>query len=274
MATYAIGDLQGCAREFETLLDKLQFSGRDKLWLLGDLINRGPDSLRVLRMVHDLHDQCEVVLGNHDLHFLAIYFGGHSAGSSDTFEALLAAPDVDTLAHWLRRQKLLHYDKTSKTTMVHAGIPPQWSVRQARHFAGEVEAVIGGDKSINGIGYVDYFAGMYGNKPALWSSDLTGLERLRVITNYLTRMRMIEVTGALDFAHKGSLLDAPANLIPWYDLTSAKLKKGRLLFGHWAAIDGVTGYENVIALDTGCVWGRKLTALCLETGELIHQDAL
>jgi bis(5'-nucleosyl)-tetraphosphatase (symmetrical) len=255
-------------------LNKLQFSGRDRLWLLGDLINRGPDSLGVLRIVRDLHDQCEIILGNHDLHFLAIYFGGHNAGSADTFDDLLAAPDVDELAHWLRRQKLLHYDKESKTTMVHAGIPPQWSLRQALRLAGEVEAVIGGDKPVNGIGYVEYFTQMYGNKPALWSSSLTGMDRLRVVTNYLTRMRMIDASGSLDFAHKGSLLDVPADLIAWYDLTSAKLKTGRLLFGHWAAIDGVTGYDNVIALDTGCVWGRKLTALCLETGELFHQEAL
>lgn len=274
MATYAIGDLQGCAAEFHALLAKLNFTKQDRLWLLGDLVNRGPDSLEVLRCVHDMRQQCEIVLGNHDLHFLAILFGGHGPGPSDTFNELLAAPDVERLAHWLRRQKLLHCDKSLKMTMVHAGIPPQWSMREAQDLASEVEEVIGSNKPINGIDYIEYFTHMYGNEPNYWGPKLDGLDRLRVITNFLTRMRMIDADGALDFAHKGSLRDAPEHLTPWYDLTAKRWKKGKLLFGHWAALDGVTGHADMIALDTGCIWGRKLTALCLETNELTSQDAL
>ena len=242
--------------------------------MLGDLVNRGPDSLEVLRTVYGMRKQCAIVLGNHDLHFVAIFFGGHSPGSSDTFDELLAAPDVEKLAQWLRRQKLLHRDKSLKMTMVHAGIPPQWSVREAQHLASEVEKVISGNKPVNGIDHFEYFTHMYGNKPNNWRPDLDGLDRLKVITNFLTRMRMIDAEGALDFAHKGSLSDAPDHLTPWYDLTVKQWKKGKLLFGHWAALDGVTGHADMIALDTGCVWGRKLTAFCLETNELTRQDAL
>jgi bis(5'-nucleosyl)-tetraphosphatase (symmetrical) len=274
MATYAIGDLQGCAREFEALLRQVGFSKKDELWLLGDLVNRGPDSLAVLRRVRDMGDRCEVILGNHDLHLLAIVFGGHKPSSSDTFDELLDAPDLDELAHWLRAQKMVHRDAERKFTMVHAGIPPQWSLGQAQALAHEVESVIGGDGPADGIGYVEFFESMYGNKPAHWSSDLTGIDRLKSITNYLTRMRLLDDKGSLDFSHKGALRDAPPELTPWYDLAAPLLGDETLLFGHWAALDGVTGHDNVRALDTGCVWGRKLTALCLESGVVTQQDAL
>ena len=272
MATYAFGDLQGCLREFDALLERVAFGAQDELWLVGDLINRGPDSLGTLRRVYKLRKQCRIVLGNHDLHFLAIYFGGHNPGRSDTFNQLLAAPDVDKLAHWLRVQPLLHRDRKQGHVMVHAGIPHIWSIKQAYKLAGEVHRVLRGQNPQ--IGYKKFFRAMYGNQPDLWNERLTGLDRVRLITNYLTRLRLVRPDGRMDFQYKGALDDAPPGLLPWYEPRRCKPYKGRILFGHWAALDGETSNKNVIALDTGCVWGRNLTAMCLETGERYVQKAL
>lgn len=266
MATYAIGDLQGCDTEFEALLSKLNFSQDDKLWLLGDLVNRGPASLNVLRRVMAMQDQCTIVLGNHDLHFLAIYFGGHSPGRSDTLDDLLAAPEVAQLAHWLRRQKLLHYDSQMRYVMAHAGVPHIWSIAQAQQRAQEVERVIAGRDS--DLSYVEFFEKMYGNEPDCWDEALEGMPRYRVITNYLTRMRLMRGTGTMEFAHKGALSDAPAGWKPWFVHYPKDVERPTILFGHWAALDGETGRGDIRGLDTGCVWGRKLTALNLETGVL------
>lgn len=264
MSTFAIGDLQGCDREFVALLERLAFSADDQLWLLGDLVNRGPDSLAVLRRVKSMGEQCKVVLGNHDLHFLAAYFGGHAVGRSDTFEELLAAPDVEELAHWLRRQKLLHIDTNLGWVMVHAGIPHVWSVAQAQARAAEVEGVLAGQN--DDISYVEFFEKMYGNEPNCWSDDLAGMPRMRVITNYFTRLRLVDRQGAMDFAHKGALSEAPPGWRPWFEHLDEDVSRPRIVFGHWAALDGHTGRTDIVGLDTGCVWGRQLTAMDLKTG--------
>ena len=270
MATYAIGDLQGCYDEFRGLLDKVDFGADDHLWLLGDLINRGPKSLETLRFVREIEDQCTVVLGNHDLHFLAIFYGGHTPSRSDTFDEILAAPDAREHAEWLRRQHLVYTDDALGYTMVHAGIPHIWSTEEAHLLADEVTRVIRGEDQA--IDHVTFFQEMYGNEPSLWDASLTGMPRLRLITNYLTRMRLVNPQGALDFKHKGALSDVPVGWGPWFREVSPE-RTACLLFGHWAALDGRTDVSNIIALDTGCVWGRDLTALHLESGRRITVTA-
>lgn len=270
MATYAVGDIQGCDRELAALLEKIGFGEEDQLWLAGDLINRGPDSLSVLRRLHAMADQCRIVLGNHDLHFLAILFGGHSPNRSDTLDELLQADDVQELGHWLRQQPLLHVSTDEQHVLVHAGIPPMWSYRQALKYAAEVESVMQGKGAIS---YVEFFRHMYGNEPGVWREDLQGMDRLRAITNFFTRMRLLDGSQSMNFSHKGALDGAPEGLRPWYRFP-AERPSSKILFGHWAALEGRTGVADAIALDTGCVWGRTLTAYCLETGELISQAAL
>ena len=285
MATYAIGDIQGCLREFDSLLEKLNFSALDELWLAGDLINRGPQSLQLLRRVKTLSSQCKIVLGNHDLHFLAILFGGHKAGAKDTFEDLLQAPDVYEIGHWLRKQKLIHH--ASGHIMVHAGIPAFWNSSQALKYAAEVEAVIGQTdvqanlqaNDVDQRGYEEFFAKMYGNQPPQWDESLSGMDRLRIITNYFTRMRYVDAACTMNFAEKGGIKNTPVGFMPWFE--QARGQEGRerqkraetILFGHWASLNGVTHSAKHIALDTGCVWGRSLTAYCLETGEVTRQPA-
>lgn len=272
MAVYAIGDLQGCDREFAALLERLDFSDSDRLWLVGDLINRGPDSLAALRRVRALGDRCVVVLGNHDLHFLAAYFGQRAPTRSDTFDELLAAPDVDELAHWLRTQKLLHLDETSGFVMTHAGIPHIWNIQQAVLHAREVERVLAGRDEHTS--YVEFFQQMYGNEPNLWSDELQGMARLRLITNYFTRLRLVNDVGAMDFVHKGALQEAPAGWRPWFEYWPLDEARPRILFGHWAALDGHTGRDDIIGVDTGCVWGRQLTAYNLQTGARTAVEAI
>ncbi|XOV84227.1 MAG: symmetrical bis(5'-nucleosyl)-tetraphosphatase [bacterium] len=275
MATFAVGDVQGCLREFEILLERINFSSQDRLWLVGDLINRGPHSLEVLRLVHGMHAQVKVVLGNHELHFLAIYLGGHKPGSSDTFDDLLGAADAEQLADWLCQQKILHHDPLLNCTMTHAGIPHIWNLDDARGFAREVEDVLL-DKN-DEVSARAFFAGLYGNEPNCWQAELAGLPRYRLLANYFTRMRLVNSAGCLDFSHKGVIADAPPGWVPWFTLVARQTDEVRpmkLLFGHWAALEGQTHRDDMIALDTGCVWGRHLTACCLETGEFTTVDAL
>jgi len=260
MPTYAIGDIQGCYEAFSALLDQIDFrSDRDRLWLVGDLINRGPDNVSVIRRVMELGDAAITVLGNHDLHFLAIHRGGHSLNRSDTLGDLLAWKKVDTASDWLRHRRMLHRDERLGYLMSHAGVPHIWSPGKAEALAREVEDVMRGSQCER------YFREMYGNEPNLWRDDWEGMLRWRVITNYLTRMRLLDERGALNFSHKGSVESAPAGLTPWFDLQPGELEE-KILFGHWAAIEGRTGREDIIALDTGCVWGRNLTAMCLDDG--------
>jgi bis(5'-nucleosyl)-tetraphosphatase (symmetrical) len=264
MATYAVGDVQGCYDELALLLERLRFDpAADRLWLVGDLVNRGPKSLAVIRLVRSLGDAAVCVLGNHDLHLLAIRYGGHASKPGDTLNEVLDAPDADAIFEWLRGLPLLVCDETLGYVMTHAGIPHVWNLAEARARAGEVEAVLRGN------GCREFLAGMYGNRPDCWDDGLVGLDRWRVITNYFTRMRLVDERGRLDFAHKGTLADVPEGWYPWYELRSRRPLPVTILFGHWAALEGATNRSDVIALDTGCVWGGALTALCLETKESV-----
>lgn len=270
MTTYAIGDLQGCHAEFVALLTRLEFDARhDRLWLAGDLINRGPDSLACLREVHALGDAAQVVLGNHDLHLLAIARGGMDQKRSDTLEAILAAPDCDRLLDWLQAQPLWVDDGIDDadriTVMTHAGLPPWWSVPRARELAGEVEAALRGQQA------GAFLERMYGDTPQRWHDDLEGIDRLRVIVNVFTRMRFAAADGTLDFSAKAGLDSAPEGFAPWF--TYPRSDDPRMLFGHWAALGGQTpgAVVRAEALDTGCVWGGALTALDLTRGERISE---
>lgn len=261
MATYAVGDIQGCYEEFSRLLDLVDFrSDRDTLWLLGDLINRGRENLAVVERVMALGDAAITVLGNHDLHFLAIHRGGHTLNRADTFGDVLESARADEISDWYRHRLMFHQDGSLGYVMAHAGIPHFWSLQQAGALAREVEAVIRGPEC------GAFFREMYGNEPDHWRDDWQGMLRWRIITNCFTRMRLLHASGRLDFAHKGAVADAPAGLTPWYELRAREPLEQTILFGHWAALDGHTGQERIISLDTGCVWGRRLTALCLDDG--------
>ena len=296
MATYAIGDLQGCFEPLQRLLKALAFDRRrDRLWLVGDLVNRGPDSLAVLRFLRDLGDRVVPVLGNHDLHLLAIYYGGNPLRSSDTLSEVLDAPDAPELLRWLRHQPLLVEDPETGWIMTHAGIPHIWSLDEARAYAREVardlqstidheSAVVSASNGPAGPGKTapsscapELLRKLYGDVPDCWSNTLTGTERRRMIVNYFTRMRLLTPKGCLDFAHKGVPgASVPVGYFPWFSLQPAESCNDgprRILFGHWAALEGVTGLSNVRALDTGCVWGRTLTGFCLESGETVTVPA-
>ena len=264
MATYIVGDIQGCFRSLELLLERIGFAADDSLWCVGDLVNRGPGSLETLRFTRALGPRFRTVLGNHDLHFLAMVYGGHPHRGSDTMEALLEAPDCLELADWLRRQPLLIAG--DGFVVVHAGIPHIWDETTATENAREVEAVIRGPE------HGAFFEAMYGNEPPLWDPDLTGMPRHRAITNYLTRMRLVDADGRMDFAHKGDLTDLPSGYLPWFHYPPRV--DTTLYFGHWAALDGMTGHARLVGLDTGCVWGRQLTAVRLDDGTLFAVDAV
>lgn len=262
MPTYAVGDIQGCYDELDALLTHIDFDAdRDRLWLVGDLINRGPSSLQVVRRVRELGDAAVTVLGNHDLHLLAIRYGGHTPKPGDTFEDLLNAADCDEICEWLRSLPLLVEDEQLGYVMSHAGIPHMWGLAEAQAHAREVEEVIRGED------HREYFAGMYGNEPACWSDDLEGLDRLRIITNYFTRMRLVDDDGCLNLTYKGTLAEAPPGWYPWYEMRSRNPLPAKIVFGHWAALGARMERPDAIGIDTGCVWGGELTALCLESGE-------
>jgi len=261
MARYAIGDVQGCHQSLLELLTKINFApGKDRLWIAGDLVNRGPKSLESLRYIKALteldHKPAKVVLGNHDLHLLALYYTQKPPKRKDTFDEILAAPDCDELMTWLRHQPLMVWSKKHDVVMSHAGIPHIWSIKEAHSLSQEVAT------TLSGPDYVDFFKRMYGNQPNNWASSLKGMDRLRVITNYFTRMRFIKSTGELDFAAKEAIGSAPENYLPWFTLKRKEVT--RVVFGHWAALEGKTGSEQFQALDTGCVWGGTLTAMNLK----------
>lgn len=259
MPTYAIGDIQGCCDEFESLLDRLQFDpSRDRLWLVGDLVNRGPRSLDVLRKVEALGDSAITVLGNHDMHLLAVVLAGEKRKSKDTLDDILKAPDRDELMHWLRHRPMLHHDATLACTMIHAGLAPQWDLTTAQACARELEAALRDDKAC-----VELFKHMYGDKPTRWSDDLRGYERLRFITNCLARLRYCRSDGQLDMKFKGTPDQAPKDLVPWFKAPGRKTRQHRIVFGHWSALGYYEG-DNVTAIDTGCVWGSKLCAVRLD----------
>lgn len=259
MAIYAIGDIQGCYDALQRLLKTIEFNAeRDQLWIAGDLVNRGPDSLAVLRFIKSLGHRARCVLGNHDLHLLSLYYTQSTPKQSDTLEQVLQAPDAAELMDWLRFQPLVVLDEGRNWCMSHAGIPPQWSARKARALAQEVEAALQSSRC------GEFLTLMYGNHPDCWHSDLIGIERLRVIVNYLTRMRFIGRDGQLDLLSKEGIGTAPVGFNPWFEIPNRRAAEQRLLFGHWAALEGRVSTPNVFALDTGCVWGGQLSALRLD----------
>jgi len=266
MATYAIGDVQGCHEPLMRLLDALHFDpAGDRLWFAGDLVNRGPDSLAVLRFVRGLGERAVTVLGNHDLHLLAVANGVRKPLRKDSLDAILTAPDREELLTWLRHRPMAYREADLPHLMVHAGLPPQWNADDALRFAAEVEAVLRGDDC------GEFFTHMYGNFPARWSDTLVGAERWRVITNYLTRMRFCSIDGTVDLDNKGPLTAANKGFAPWFMYAGRRSAGTPVLFGHWAALEGNTaGVKNVFALDTGCVWGNRLSAMRLEDGTLFQ----
>jgi bis(5'-nucleosyl)-tetraphosphatase (symmetrical) len=258
MSIYVIGDIQGCYDEMRYLLDRVSFDPvKDQAWFVGDLINRGPKNLPTLRFVKSLGRRAVVVLGNHDLHFLAIYHGIRRPMRKDTFDDLLAASDCEELVDWLRHRPLIHHDSKRNYTLVHAGLAPQWSLKTAMSLAREVE------KKLCGKHYVDFLAHMYGDEPDCWNDDLEGFDSLRVITNYFTRLRYCKSNGRMEFTHKENIV--PKGYQPWFRHRRSKQRELRILFGHWAYLNGKTGVKDVFALDTGCVWGRRLTLMHLKT---------
>lgn len=266
MATWVVGDVQGCKKPLKRLLKRVGFSwDRDVLWSTGDLVNRGPSCLKTLRFFYKHRENIRLVLGNHDLHLLAIAAGARHLGRSDTLAEILAAPDRDEMLEWLELQPLVH--QQYGFTLVHAGIPPQWTVDDAAQRAREVEAALRGKKRFA------FYEAMYGNEPDLWSDRLSGMTRLRVITNYLTRMRFCSGTGRLDLQSKGSpkalTPDGSDTNAPWFAHPHRKAINDKIIFGHWAALGGITHTATAIGLDTGCVWGNAMTLYCLETGERV-----
>lgn len=264
MATYAVGDIQGCFASLQALLEKCSFSPEfDRLWLVGDLVNRGPRSLETLRFVKGLGDRAVTVLGNHDLSLLMAAEGFGKRHRSDTIDDILAAPDRDELLHWLRHQRLMHVQ--GDYAMVHAGLLPAWSVAEARALAGEVE------QALQAKNYREFLANMWGSEPGAWDSSLTGWPRLRVIVNAMTRMRFCSPAGEMDFKAKGELSQAPAGYLPWFEVSGRRSAATVLVTGHWSAL-GLRLEPNLLALDSGCLWGGKLSALRLEDRALFQVD--
>jgi len=263
MATYAIGDVQGCFDELLALLDKISFDkNRDRLWFVGDLVNRGAKSLETLRFIKNLDSAAITVLGNHDIHLLVAANFPKRIKRKDTIQPILDAPDCDELLNWLRQKPLFHYDETLEIGLLHAGLPPQWDLAQTQTMARLAE------KALQADDYRDFLAELYGDLPNLWSDDLQGIEQLRFIFNCFTRMRFCDENGRLDFDNNGELGSQPANLFPWFQIENRKTANTKLVFGHWAALGFYEG-NNCFGIDTGCVWGHELTALRLEDLERI-----
>ncbi len=257
MSTYVVGDIQGCYEPLVELLDQVAFcSERDVLMSVGDVINRGPKNLEVVRLVRSLGDSFRAVLGNHDLSFLAVALGARQPKRSDTTADLLAAPEREELVQWFRERPLAMM--VGSYLVVHAGVAPDWDVEQTLQYAAEVSAVLRSDCG------TEYLEHMYGDTPHRFDESLKGYERLRVITNVLTRIRFCSSSGVLDLRNKLGPEHAPEGMRPWYEHPERKTRDQAIVFGHWAALDGRAAFDNVYALDTGCVWGKHLTCLRLE----------
>ncbi|OGA23243.1 MAG: bis(5'-nucleosyl)-tetraphosphatase (symmetrical) [Betaproteobacteria bacterium RIFCSPLOWO2_02_FULL_67_26] len=264
MATIAIGDVQGCYDQLMRLLERAQYDERrDVLWFVGDLVNRGPQSARTVRFAMSLGARQVTVLGNHDLALLVIADGIRKPHRGDTFDDILSAPDRDALISWLRHQKMMHAG--DGYAMVHAGLLPQWRIAQALALAREVET------ALQGPDHREFLRHMYGNEPVRWRDDLAGYDRLRVVVNAMSRMRLVDAEGAMEFSHKTGLSGLPAGYVPWYDAPNRASRDAAIVFGHWAAL-GLHVREDVICLDSGCVWGRSLSALRLEDRRLFQLD--
>ena len=262
MAVYVIGDVQGCYSSLTCLLDKIQFDRtRDKLWFCGDLVNRGPDSLLTLEFVRSLGDSAVTVLGNHDLHLLELFHCRRGSAKSSLLSEVLLSQDCEELIEWLQSQPLAHYDDELKFLLVHAGIDTGWNISQAMEYAGELERVLRGEN------FYSFFSQMYGDLPDQWSADLTGIDRLRCITNILTRLRFYTADGRLEYQAKGSPRQhASLGLVPWFEKNPRLESPVRIVFGHWSTLK-VGVYGQHFAIDSGCVWGHQLTALRIDTAE-------
>ncbi|MFK3740175.1 symmetrical bis(5'-nucleosyl)-tetraphosphatase [Massilia sp. TN1-12] len=270
MKTYVIGDLQGCAHEAGLLLDRIDADagGDARILFVGDLINRGPESLAALRRMKTLSEtsggRVDALLGNHDLHLLAVAAGVQKASRSDTLDEILAAPDRADLIEWLRRRPLAMF--VDAHLLVHAGVAPQWDAARTMALAAEVEAELRSER------WVGFLGQMYGNEPDRWDDALTGIARLRCIVNALTRVRLCWPDGRMDFAHKESDKGPEGSgLAPWFDLPDRKTNDVTVVFGHWSAL-GLVLRPNLVGLDSGCVWGGKLTAVCLDDRSLLQVD--
>ena len=262
MSTYAIGDLQGCFEALQQMLERIEFNPAvDQIYLLGDLVNRGADSLAVLRWAR-LH-QIHAILGNHDLHLLAVAEGYAESLPGDTLRPILTAPDRDELLDWLRHLPLAA--SVSGYLLVHAGLLPQWTITQALMLAAEVEAVLHSDA------YPLFLRDMYGNQPAVWHDDLTGIARLRIITNAMTRLRFCTPDGVMDYKAKGDPQHPPAGCLPWFHVPNRQSAGSPIVFGHWSAL-GLHLESDCIALDTGCLWGGQLSALRLEDRQVFQVE--
>jgi bis(5'-nucleosyl)-tetraphosphatase (symmetrical) len=267
MATYAIGDIQGCFKVFEKLLEQIKFNEhQDVLWCAGDLVNRGPQSLEALRYFKSLGGQHQVVLGNHDLHLIAVAYGARAVHKTDTLQAILDAPDRDALIDWLCHRPILVHDASMGYVMTHAGIAPMWDLLQAKSIASEIEITLQGGLRES------FLKNMFGNQPDYWRDDLTGMERLRCAINYFTRMRYCYPDGRLELTYKGAIKNKPSELIPWFDVRPRKNTDVKIVFGHWAALGGQADVPNVYPLDTGCVWGNCLTAMRLEDQKIFSVE--
>jgi bis(5'-nucleosyl)-tetraphosphatase (symmetrical) len=261
---YLVGDIQGCCDAFERLLAEIGFSpSRDRLSVLGDLVNRGPKSLATLRRLRGLDDAASCLLGNHDLHLLAVAAGIRPLKREDTFGDILTAPDREQWIEWLRRRRLA--DQAEGWLLVHAGVAPQWDASDTLALAAEVEA------QLRGPDCEAFLRGMYGNEPARWRDDLEGPERWRFVVNVLTRIRYCSSDGRLDLKAKGGLANAPPGMMPWFDIPGRQTADTPIAFGHWSTL-GLVQRRNLFALDTGCVWGGALTAVRVDGGrrEVIH----
>ncbi len=264
MSTYAIGDLQGCCQQMTALLARIHTQSPDaEILFAGDVVNRGPKSLETLRKVRSLGNSMQMVLGNHDLHLLAVAQGIRHLHRSDTLQEILDAPDRDELLDWLRQQPLAHFKNGH--LMVHAGVIPQWTAEQILALAHEVETVL------RGPDWIDFLRNMYGNAPSQWNDDLEGMERLRCIVNVLTRIRFCNTEGTMEFGTVEGANAAPSGYLPWFDVSGRKTDNVTIIFGHWSTL-GLTLRSNLIGLDTGCVWGGKLTAVCLEDRSVLQVD--
>lgn len=260
MADYAIGDVQGCFDALQRLLEKIDFNDRvDRLWFVGDLVNRGPQSLAVLRWIRQLPLKPHITLGNHDLHLLCHLFGlVDRQNHDDTLQAVLDSPERDELADWLRQQSILVHDETLQVVMCHAGIAPHFTLAEAKACALELEAVLSGEQCR------DFLMHMYGNEPNAWRDNLKGYDRLRYLCNAFTRMRFCDADGHLMLTYKGTLDKAPADLYPWFSVPNRQPIDADIVFGHWAALAGQCPVPRIHAIDTGCLWGGSLTALRLQ----------
>ena len=259
MAIYAIGDVQGCYSELNRLLEKIAFDpADDQLWFCGDLVNRGPESLQTLQFVKSLGDRAISVLGNHDLHLLALHHGVYKVRDTSSLQQVLDSSERDELMDWLQRLPILHFDEMHNALLVHAGVHPDWGLSKALKLASEVETALRGKQAKK------FLSKMYGNKPTVWSDDLTGSLRLRVITNIFTRMRYFNAARELDFDAAGSPRKTMGSgLTPWFQMESVLREDKRVFFGHWSTLP-VGCYGRCFALDGGCVWGGHMVALRID----------